>query len=76
MNFSVKNPQRKSSMCYFYTRNYKNKRMAGGARCAQPGLLQRQLVLCVDDGYYFKCIILSVLFLYVYKVCSIKILTF
>ena len=38
MNFSVKNPQRKSSMCYFYTRNYKNKRMAGGARCAQPGL--------------------------------------
>lgn len=24
--------------CYFYTRKYKNKRMAGGARCAQPGL--------------------------------------
>lgn len=26
------------SKCYFYTKKYKNKSMAGGARCAQPGL--------------------------------------
>ena len=26
-------------MCYFYTRPFHNKRMVGGARCAQPGLV-------------------------------------
>ena len=38
MNFKNGVYSQKQSMCYFYTRKFKNKHMAGGARCAQPGL--------------------------------------
>ena len=38
MNFSTSISIAQESVCYFYTRKDKNKRMSGGARCAQPGI--------------------------------------
>lgn len=38
MNFRKNTSLQEQSKCYYYTRKYKNKHMAGGARCAQPGL--------------------------------------
>ena len=41
----------KQEKCEFYNRPYKNKRMAGGARCAQPGLPPTATAL--NRPYYF-----------------------
>ena len=38
MNLVNKGFTKEQARCYFYTRRFKNKHMAGGARCAQPGL--------------------------------------
>ncbi len=46
MNFRFGVYSQKQSKCYYYTRKYKNKHMAGGARCAQPGLFP------LSTGFY------------------------
>ncbi len=38
MTLITKGFSKEQSRCYFYRRQFKNKHMSGGPRCAQPGL--------------------------------------